>query len=59
MILSNVKDLTRLSGIIKGILIYKQEIEQLEKLVDKYKKETVKIVLEKEYINIFDFMPKG
>lgn len=53
------KDLTRLSGIIKGILIYKQEIEQLEKLVDKYKKETVKIVLEKEYIDIFDFMPKG
>ena len=53
------KDLTRLSGIIKGILIYIQEIEQLEKLVDKYKKETVKIVLEKEYINIFDFMPKG
>ena len=53
------KDLIRLSGIIKGILIYKQEIEQLEKLIDKYKKETVKIVLEKEYINIFDFMPKG
>ena len=53
------KDLTRLSGIIKGILIYKQEIEQKKKLVDKYKKETVKIVLEKEYINIFDFMPKG
>ena len=59
MILSNIKDLIRLSGILKGIVIYKQEIEQLEKLVDKYKKETVKIVLEKEYINIFDFMPKG
>ena len=59
MILSNIKDLTRLSGILKGIVIYKQEIEQLEKLINKYKKETIKIVFEKECIDINDFMPKG
>lgn len=36
--------LERLSGILKGILLYKQEQEMLEKLIKKYRYESVKLV---------------
>lgn len=37
-------DLERLSGIFKGIIIYKQEQEMLEKLIKKYRCESVELI---------------
>ncbi len=37
-------DLERLSGILKGILIYKQEQQILQELIKKYRYESVKLV---------------
>lgn len=46
--LSNTtKELERLSGIFKGILEYKKDQETLEKLVIKYRYESVKSVKDK------------
>jgi hypothetical protein len=46
--LSNTtKELERLSGIFKGILEYKKDQETLEKLVIKYRYESVKLVKDK------------
>ena len=36
--------LERLSGILKGILLYKQEQQILQKLIKKYRYESVKLV---------------
>lgn len=39
-------DLERLSGILKGLIIYKRDQETLEKLIKKYRYESVKLVQE-------------
>ena len=41
-----MNELERLSGILKGLIIYKQEQEMLEKLIIKYRYESVKLVKE-------------
>ena len=40
-------DLERLSGILKGLIVYKEEQELLKKLIKKYRYESVKLVQEK------------
>lgn len=39
-------NLERLSGILKGLIVYKEEQETLEKLIQKYRYESVKLVQE-------------
>lgn len=40
----NVKELERLLGIFKGIIVYKKDQETLENLIIKYHYESVKLV---------------
>ena len=42
-----MNELERLSGILKGILIYKEELENLKYLIEKYRYESVELVKEK------------
>ena len=42
-----MNDLERLSGILKGLIIYKEEQETLKYLVQKYRYESVQLVKEK------------